>query len=396
MVKRPLTGIRVLDLSRVLAGPYCGQLLADMGADVIKVEQPTGDENRGWAPVLPSGESCNFMSVNRGKRGMTLNLRTDEGKQLLRKLLAVSDVLIHNYLPETAAKLGFDPDALIAEFPRLIVCSVTAYGSKGPLRDSPGYDSVIQAFAGIMAMTGESDGGPVRSTISVVDLATGQIACCGILSALIGRGIGSAERHVQVSLFESAVSLLGYHAVAYLEAGVLPKREGSGIWHLTPYQAFKCSDQYIYTGALNDSTWSRLCDCVGRPDLRDDPALASNILRLSQRERLVSEFTKIFATDTARGWLERLQKFQVPASLLHTLDQVFEHEQTLLNDMVAKAVTSSGDTVRLLGLPFKIGAITQPSPTAPPRLGQHTDEILQDLLGLDADQRRALTGSGAI
>lgn len=382
-MRLPLASIRVLDLSRVLAGPYCGQLLADMGADVIKIEQPGGDENRGWAPLVPSGESCNFMSVNRGKRGMVLNLRDTEGQILLRDLLAKSDVLIHNFLPDTARKLGIDIDKLLQEFPRLIVCSITAYGANGPMRDAPGYDSVIQAFAGIMAMTGESEGGPVRSTISVVDLSTGQIACCGILTALIGRDSGCTERHVQTSLFESAVSLLGYHAVAYLQSGILPAREGSGIWHLVPYQAFKCSDQYIYTGALNDSTWRRLCETVERPDLRDDPELATNIQRLAHRKRLVEEFSAIFARESARVWLARLERAQVPASLLHTLDQVFEHEQTLVNDMIVTVSNAASEELRLVGLPFKIGSIVKPSSSAPPKLGQHTAEILEQVLGID-------------
>ena len=210
---KPLAGIRVIDASRVLAGPYCGQLLADMGADVIKIEAPGGDENRNWAPLV-NGESASFLAVNRGKRGITINLQAPEGQELLDQLVSQADVLLHNFLPRTAARLGIDPDALLAKYPRLIVCSISAFGARGPWRERPGYDGILQAFSGLMAVTGDSDRPPVRVGASIIDMSTGLIAFGGVMTALFARVTGGGERHVQTSLLESGISLMGFHAEA--------------------------------------------------------------------------------------------------------------------------------------------------------------------------------------
>lgn len=390
----PLHGVRVIDISRVLAGPYCGQLLADMGADVIKVESPQGDENRRWSPLLPNGESCNFASVNRGKRGLTLNLTHPRGREIFHELLASADVLLHNFLPSTAAKLGVDIAQLEADYPDLIICSLTAFGAKGPLRDRPGYDSVLQAFAGLMAITGEPDGQPVRAGSSIIDMATGLVAFGGIVTALYSRLAGGARRGVSVSLFETAVAMLGYHGTAWLEAGVLPHREGSGIWHLVPYQAFMCSDQYLFVAALNDATWRRLCSALDLADLRDDPELATNEQRVQRRDHVVGRIGQLLSTRPARHWQPILEDAHVPTSPLHTLDQVFEHEQTLANDMLVSVSRRDGTTMRQIGLPFKVGSLTGAS-EAPPSLGEHTDQILAELRH-DTNSIAALKKDGAV
>jgi crotonobetainyl-CoA:carnitine CoA-transferase CaiB-like acyl-CoA transferase len=396
---KPLAGIRVIDLSRVLAGPYCGQMLADMGAEVVKVESPDGDENRGWAPLVgPERESASFLSVNRGKRGITLNLRAPGGRALLDRLLERADVLIQNFLPGTAAKLDVEPERLLARHPRLILCSVSAYGARGPWRDRPGYDGILQAFSGLMGVTGEPNGGPVRVGASVIDMATGLIAFGGVMTALYARAAGRPfGRHVQTSLLESGLSLLGFHAVGWLEGRVMPRREGSSLWNLVPYQAFRCADgAYIMTGALNDAAWKRLCEAIGRPDLRDDPRYETAAQRVPERAALVPIFEAAFASAPAAEWIPRLEAAGVAVSRINTLEDVFAHEQTLANDMAVTARREDGQAMRLLGLPFKLGPEAAPAPQAPPRLGEHTEAVLRDWLDLDAAQVAALRAAGAV
>ncbi len=393
---RPLAGIRVIDLSRVLAGPLCGQMLADMGADVIKIEAPTGDENRQWAPMNASGESCNFMSVNRGKRGITLNLKSQEGRDILDQLLKTADVLLHSFLPGTARVLGIDEDELRARHPRLIVSGISAFGALGELSDRPGYDALLQAFSGIMSITGERDGSPVRSGVSFVDMTTGILAYCGVLTALIGRAKSNAGDTVHVSLLETAVSLLGYHGVGWLEAGAMPRREGSGLWHLVPYQAFRCSDGEVLTGALNDAAWRKLCRAVGRPDLESDAGLATNAGRLSRRDEVVAEFVKIFAGDTVANWMKQLEAGGVPIAPLHTIDQALSHAQSRANHMVVELEGSTGAPIRLMGSPFKVGAGPNHASRRPPLLGEHSNEVLGELPGLTAERIGALRAQGVV
>ena len=393
---RPLEGIRVIDLSRVLAGPLCGQMLADMGADVIKIEAPTGDENRQWAPMTQAGDSCNFMSVNRGKRGITLNLKMQEGRDVLDKLLTDADVLLHSFLPGTAQSLGIDETALRQRYPRLVVSTISAFGAQGELADRPGYDALLQAFSGIMSITGDREGGPVRSGVSFVDMTTGILAYSGVLTALMGREKTQAGNTVRVSLLETAVSLLGYHGVGWLETGAMPRREGSGLWHLVPYQAFHCTDGEVLTGALNDGTWKKLCRAVGRPDLENDAGLATNAGRLSRREEVVGEFVGIFGSNTVAYWTQRLEKGNVPIAPLHTIDQALMHKQSLANDMVVSMQGGDGRTVRLLGSPFKVGEGANIASRRPPRLGEHSQEVLRDVAGLSQGEIDALRERGVV
>jgi crotonobetainyl-CoA:carnitine CoA-transferase CaiB-like acyl-CoA transferase len=394
--QRPLHGIRVIDLSRVLAGPLCGQMLADMGADVIKIEAPTGDENRRWAPMNSSGESCNFMSVNRGKRGITLNLKTEQGREVLDKLLATADVLLHSFLPETALPLGIDEAKLRERHPRLVVSTISAFGVNGDLSDRPGYDALLQAFSGIMSITGERDGGPVRSGVSFVDMTTGILAYCGVLTALMGREKSAEGDTVHVSLLETAVSLLGYHGVGWLEAGAMPRREGSGLWHLVPYQAFDCQDGQVLTGALNDHTWVKLCRAVERPDLGSDAGLATNAGRLERRDEVVAAFEKIFAAGTVAYWMDKLEAGGVPIAPLHTIDQSLTHAQCLANDMVVQVQATDGHAIKLLGSPFKVGPGPNHASRPPPRLGEHSIEVLTEVAGLSPAQIDALRELGVV
>jgi crotonobetainyl-CoA:carnitine CoA-transferase CaiB-like acyl-CoA transferase len=394
--KRPLEGIRVIDLSRVLAGPLCGQMLADMGAEVIKVEAPGGDENRQWGPMNPAGDSCNFMSVNRGKRGITLNLKTEGGRAVLDQLLGKADVLLHSFLPGTAKTLGIEEEALRKRHPQLVVAGISAFGAQGELADRPGYDALLQAFSGIMSITGERDGPPVRSGVSFVDMTTGVMAYCGVLTALMGRQHAREGETVHVSLLETAVSMLGYHGVGWMEAGVLPRREGSGLWHLVPYQCFRCQDGEVLTGALNDHTWLKLCRAVERPDLERDPDLATNAGRVEHRARVVGEFEKIFASGTVAYWRDRLEAGGVPIAPLHTIDQALSHPQSVANGMVVEVEGPEGRPLKLLGSPFKVGTGPNHATRRPPLLGEHSAEVLRELLGMDSAQVEALRAQGAI
>lgn len=393
---RPLQGLRVIDLSRVLAGPLCGQMLADMGADVVKVEAPAGDENRKWGPFDADGESCNFMSVNRGKRGITLNLKSDAGRQILDELLASADVLLLSFLPQTCKQLGVTPADLRSRFPRLIIASISAFGSEGPMANRPGYDSLSQAFSGIMSLTGERAGLPVRSGASFIDLTTGVFAYCGVLTALEARRTTGEGDVVQVSLMETGIGLLGYHAVGWLQAGVVPHREGSGLGHLVPYQAFRCSDGEILTGALNDPAWQKLCGVVERPDLAGDPGLATNMGRLAQRARVVDALCMAFASATVAEWTAKLEGCGVPVAPLHTIDQSLQHEQTRANGLVVEVARASGERLRLLRPSFKLGQAATHATLAPPRLGEHTSQVLAERLGLDADRIESLRAEGVV
>lgn len=392
--RRPLEGIRVVDVSRVLAGPFCGQMLADMGADVIKVESPEGDENRQWAPINEDGESCNFMSVNRGKRGISINLKEPEGQEVLYALLENSDVLLHSFLPSRARMLGIEEEALHKRFPKLIICGVSAFGARGELADRPGYDALFQAFSGIMSFTGERGGGPVRSGVSFVDMTTGILAYSGVVTALMGRTLTQQGTIVRASLLETAVSLLGYHGVGWLQTGAQPRREGSGLWSLVPYQAFRCQDGEVLTGALNDGAWRKLCRAVGRADLENDPQLASNAGRLAQREAVIAEFERIFATDTVANWMSRLEAQGVPVAPLHTIEQALTHPQSLANEMVVEVDGGDGKVLKLLGTGFKVGEGPQHSLRRPPRLGEHAEEILREVAGFEPARIQALRSKG--
>jgi crotonobetainyl-CoA:carnitine CoA-transferase CaiB-like acyl-CoA transferase len=390
------SGIRVLDLSRVLAGPSCGQLLADFGADVIKVEDVGGDENRKWAPVV-DGESANYLSVNRGKRGMTLNLKSAAGQEILAALVARSDVVIDSFLPAVAERLGVGDARLRAIKPDLVHVTISGYGHDGPLASKPGYDLMLQAFSGMMAMTGERDGGPIRAGASFIDMATGMLAFSGVSAALYARLAGKADgQHIRVSLLETAVALLGYHVPAYTLAGKLPPRDGSGVWHIVPYQAFATQDGYVLAGATNDAAWQRLCAAVGAEALAAHPAYATTALRIENRVPLIEALAGIFATRRTEAWVSLLDAANVPCSPVNDIAQALAHPQVQAMQMVVDVDHRTGGTLRLAGVPLNLSATPAKPGGAPPSLGEHTDSILKEELGLGDDRIATLRKEGTI
>lgn len=390
-----LEGVKVVDLSRVLAGPYCAQLLADFGADVIKIESPEGDENRRWPPMAPDGQSANFGSVNRGKRSLVLNLKNDGAREILKGLAAKADVLIHSFLPDTAARLGISLEELRTLNPRLVVCTISGYGALGPLAEKRGYDLMVQAFGGAMSTTGIVDGPPIRCGVSFIDMSTGVSCYGGVVTALLQREKTGQGTWVRGSLLETAVSLLGYHAVAWMQSGVLPMPQGSGSWHLVPYQAFQCADGYMLAGAPNDGAWMRFCDALEWPDLAQDPRFKGNVNRVEQRGTLIPMLEERFGQKPVAYWVDRFEARSVACSPLHTVDQVMTHPQVIANELRIQATNADGSMQDLVGTPFKLAEGGGTAATAAPVLGAHTDAILGDTLGLSADQISALRAGGA-
>jgi crotonobetainyl-CoA:carnitine CoA-transferase CaiB-like acyl-CoA transferase len=380
----PFQGLRVIDASRVLAGPSCAQLLADMGADVIKIESPDGDENRRWPPLMENGLSSNYASVNRGKRAMTLNMKAPRAREILEKLVKTAEVLLHSFLPDTADRLGLRYDTMRALNTRLIFCSISGYGEEGPLRNKPGYDLMVQAFAGPMSVTGYDGGPPVRTGVSFVDMATGLSAYSAIVTALYARQQSGMGTWVRTSLLETAVSMLSYHAIAWLQAGIVPRKQGSGGANQAPYQAFRCQDGHVLVGAPNDAAWQRLCTALNDSALAADPRFATNASRLEHRDILVELLEAHLVQHSGDHWSSLFERHGVAVAPIQSLDRVLTGEQVLANRMVIRANDQEDREWPLLGTAFKVGNSSTAAGSAP-ALGANTDEILRELGYSEAD-----------
>jgi len=317
---RPLDGIRVVDLSRVLAGPYCSLLLADMGAEVIKVEEPgRGDDTRAWPPFV-GGEATYFMSVNRGKKSLTLNMKHAEGKAILRRLLEGADVLLENFRPGTLERLGFGDAAVRGFNPRLVYCSISGFGESGPEAGRPGYDLIVQGESGIMDITGFPDGPPVKVGNSIADLAAGTMAAHGIVLALFARERTGQGQKVEIAMLEVMAALLTYHGQAYFATGTSPRRRGNQHPSIVPYEVFQAADGYLTVGVANNSLWLRFCQALGRPELAADPRFDTEARRVENREVLVPLLGTVFATAPVGHWLARLGEAGVPVPAGRTTD----------------------------------------------------------------------------
>ncbi len=393
----PLSDVRVLDLTRVLAGPYCTMMLADMGAEVIKVEAPGGgDESRQWGPPWAGGESAYYLCVNRNKKSVTLNLKDEEARQLLLKLVERSDVLVENFKVGTMDRLGLGYETLNRINPRLVYCSITGFGPEGPYKDRPGYDFIVQAMGGIMSVTGEPDGPPMKVGVAVVDITTGMFAAYAIVSALRYRDRTGLGQRIDISLLESQVAWLANVASNYLVSGEVPRRYGNAHPNIVPYQTFPTADGWIAVAVGNDRQFGRLCAVLGRPELAEDPRFATNPARVVNREELVAILEELFAGRSTDYWHRALLEVEVPVGPINTVDKVLNDPQVLARNMVQEIPHPTAGTVRLVGPPYKLSATPASIKRHPPLLGEHTEEILGGELGLDARKLAELRARGAI
>ncbi len=401
---QPLHNIRILDITRALAGPYCTMMLGDLGADVIKVERPvSGDETRGWGPPFVGapygpypGESAYFIAANRNKRSITVNIQSAEGQEIIRRLAAISDVLVENYRTGELEKMGLGYQDLHKLYPKLIYCSVSGYGRTGPYADRPGYDAVLQAEGGMMSITGPVDGPPSRAGIPIIDITSGMFAATAILAALRARDMTGEGQLVDVSLFDSHVALLTNVASNYLVGGQPPRRLGNAHPNLVPYDAFSARDGWFILGVANEKQWGMLCDMLDRADMKTDDRFASNRARVTNREALVDELNRIFSQRDVDDWLGDLIKAGLPCGPINSIPQVFDHPQAQARDMTMESEHPTAGTVKLTGFPYKLSDTPAEIRLPPPLLGQHTEEVLTSLLDYSTESVASLREKKAI
>ena len=393
---QPLNGVRVLDLSRVLAGPYCTMVLGDLGAEVIKVEPPEGDETRGWGPPFAGRESAYYLCVNRNKRDMVINLKTDEGKTILRELAIQSDVLVENFRPGTLNKFGLDFETLHALNPKLIYCSITGFGQTGSMKDKPGYDFMIQASGGLMSITGEPDGEPMKTGVAVVDLFAGQNAIIAILAALQARTLTGEGQHLDIALFDSQLGWLANVASNYLISGKLPKRHGNAHANIVPYQSFQASDGWFAIAVGNDRQFVRLCELLGKPELAANEKFAMNSTRVQNREEIIALLASIFKMASVAEWLEKLDKAEIPCGPINNFEQVFSMPQVKEREMLVQMEHPTIGALPLVGSPLKMSATPVEYRIPPPLMGEHTEDILMDVLGYSNEKVKELRNRGCV
>jgi len=374
---RALEGIRVLDLSRVIAGPWCGAMLADMGADVLKVEGVSDlDESRTWPPHK-EGESAAYLLFNRNKRGMALDLKAAEGVAIVKKLAATVDVVIENFRTGTMESFGLGYDVLSAINPRLIYCSISAFGRTGPRKDSAGYEALMQAFSGIMSITGEPGGAPVRAGVSFLDLSTGIITAYGVVNALFYRERTGRGQRVDGSLLETAVSLLAFHAEGFLLTGAVPRALGSSHPSLSPYRTFRCRDgQWIFIAGANDRFWQKMARALGLEHLTADPRFALNKDRVAHREELEGILEATIAQLDREPLLKIMEEADVPATPVNTVDQVMTDPQTIERGIIQRTQHPRLGEIPVVGTPLHFSGMTPGVRTPAPLRGEHTDEVL--------------------
>jgi crotonobetainyl-CoA:carnitine CoA-transferase CaiB-like acyl-CoA transferase len=396
----PLSGLTVFDLTRVLAGPTCVQMLGDLGADVIKIEKPgSGDDTRQFAPPFMPGtkESAYFVGVNRNKRSVTLDIATPEGQDLALKLIAQCDILVENFKVGALAKYGLGYEQLHAKFPRLVYCSITGFGQTGPYAPRPGYDSLVQAMGGVMSLTGEPDGLPQKVGIPVADLFAGLYGCIGILAALRHREATGFGQQIDIGMLDTHVAWLANQGMNYLATGQNPARLGNQHPNIVPYQVFPTQDGYVVLSIGNDPTFKRFCDTFGLSHLLADERFATNAARVGNRQLVTETLTPTMQEHTTTWWVDQLEAIKVGCGPINTLEQVFADPQVVARGAVVEMPhASTPDGVKVIANPVRLSETPVTYRTSPPVLGQHTDEVLGQRLGLDEAALAALRSKGVI
>jgi len=403
-----LTGLRVLDLSRVLAGPWCGQVLADLGAEVIKIERPTsGDDTRGWGPPWmktdsgeSSGQASYYQSTNRGKLSVAIDLASAEGQELVRALAASSDVLIENYKAGSLARYGLDYATLAKLNPRLVYCSITGFGQTGPRAEEPGYDFIIQGIGGLMSITGERDdlpgGGPQKVGVAFSDLMTGLYSTVAIQAALLSRERTGVGQHIDMALLDVQVATLANQSMNYLASGKIPQRYGNAHANIVPYQVFRASDRDFIIACGNDSQFIALCQSIGLPHLPDDPRFRRNADRVAHRAEIVELLSAHFLGRTADEWVASIHASKVPVGAINNIAQSLEEPQVIARELMVKIPHPQNPDFAMVGSPIKMSGTPVEYVRPAPMLGQHTDEVLGERLGLSAEQLAQLKTGGVI
>lgn len=378
-----LDGIRVLDLTRILAGPLCAQTLGDMGADVIKVEPPgAGDDTRSWGPPFAAGESAYYLGINRNKRSITLNMAVKPGQEILAGLIRKADVLVENFKAGTLEKWGFDNAWLQANAPRVVRCSITGYGTSGPKGGLPGYDFILQAESGLMSICGDTDGDPMKYGVAIVDIVTGLLACNSILAGLHARQATGRGQHVEVSLYESGLFMLANVASNHLVSGKDARRFGNGHPNIVPYTAYPVADGMIAVAVGNDVQFAKFAAALDKPGWGTDAKFARNPDRVVNRDELDALIKAELARAGAEVWIEKLTRAGIPCGRINSVAQALSAPHTIAREMVRTMNHPTAGEVKTLGIPFRMSGTPASIRRAPPTLGQHTDEVLRGELGL--------------
>jgi formyl-CoA transferase len=381
----PLAGIRVLDLTRVLAGPYCAMFLGDLGADVVKVEQPgVGDDTRGWGPPFSGGESAYFLCVNRNKKSLTVDLKSDRGIALIRQLAERADVLIENFRPGAMDRFGLGDKDLRRANPKLVYASLSGFGADGPMADIPGYDLIVQAWGGLMSITGTAESGPLKVGVAIIDLVAGLMLGKAIVAALYAREKIGVGQKVDTSLLEAEVAGLINAGSNYLISGKIPGRWGNAHPTIVPYQSFQTADGFLVIGVASESIWKRFCAAIGKTELANDPCYLKNADRVEHRQELIAILAAIFKSGSTENWLSVLNKGDVPCAPVQTIDQVFAAPQVLHREMLVEVEHPTAGTLKMAGIPVKFSTTPAAVRLPPPLLGQHNDEVLSSWLGMNS------------
>jgi formyl-CoA transferase len=394
---RPLEGLRVVDLTRVLSGPYCTMQLGDMGAEVIKVEQPgKGDDTRAFAPPFQGDEAAYFLSVNRNKKSITLDMKSEAGKEVLWRLIDKSDILVENFRPGAMDRLGFGYAAVKKRRPAIIYASISGFGQSGPQKDRPGYDVIVQGEAGIMDITGPKDGAPYKVGAAIGDLVSGLYAVQGILAALYAARATGSGQHLEISMYEAMASLLTFNAGIYFATGDTPRRRGNEHPTIVPYETFEAADGWINLGVANDDLWRRFCKAAETPDLVDDPRFAKAADRVRNRKELVPLVRAIIRKRSRDDWLKRLDKTGVPSGAIRTVGEVCDGDLLKARGMIAEMEHTSAGLVKAVKNAMHLSDTPLDAYAAPPRLGEHTREVLTGLLGYSKAEVEALALDGVV